>query len=199
MKKTGYERQEKESTFWAIDKKGDIDNYYDVNANADKMYNTANYYSDKTVAINNARADNLMRQLRRFAVENNDKEIDWHSDAEDKYYIYFNYNRKSCAIDFINTARDFGQIYFASEKIANKALAAFRDELLWYFTEYCDHVVESKDESVVGCDLCKSGRLDTVGIIDDRIWFYGSNSKPNDKEKVKFCPKCGRKLVSENE
>ena len=43
----------------------------------DLRFATANYYSSKEVARNNARADKLMRQLRRFAVENRKGKIDW--------------------------------------------------------------------------------------------------------------------------
>ena len=197
---TGYERKTKKGKYWSISLTGEVYPNYEYDDSTDNaLYDNANYYSDETLAKNNERADKLMRQLRRFATANNDREIDWHSDAEDKYYIYFNYNRKRCDIDFINTARDFGQIYFASEKIANKALTAFRDELIWYFTEYCDHIGDGKNENDGGCDLCKSGNLNTVGIINEHICLYGSNSKPKPNEKMQFCPKCGRKLVSENE
>lgn len=202
---TGYERQEENGTFWTIDARGDIFNCYDINSNADKMYNTANYYSDKTVAQNNARADSLIRQLRRFAAENNEEEINWHNIYQNKYYItygrgtYENGYAYEFIIDFIEVGRDFGQIYFTSRATAQKAINTFRNELIWYFTEYCDHIVEDKNESDGGCELCKSGNLDNVGIGNNRIWFCGGNTKPKDNEKVKFCPKCGRKLVSEND
>ena len=124
MKKTGYERQEENGTFWTIDAGGDIFNCYDINSNADKMYNTANYYSDKTVAQNNARADSLIRQLRRFAAENNEEEINWHNIYQNKYYItygrgtYENGYAYEFIIDFIEVGRDFGQIYFTSRATA---------------------------------------------------------------------------------
>lgn len=200
MKKTGYERNKANDIYYSVDIADNVLKSFDLHDIVnDDIYSIANYYIDKTVAENNARADKLMRQLRRFAAENNDTEIDWHSKEAPKYYIWYDNYNKILDLSVSHIFRNFGTIYFSNRNIANKAMTAFRNELLWYFTEYCDHVVEDKDETNVGCELCKSGRLDTVGIIDDRIWFYGGNSKPDDKGKVKFCPKCGRKLVSEND
>ena len=46
----------------------------------DRTYNVANYYSSKKVAEDNARADVLMRQLRRFAVKHRTNELDWNGE-----------------------------------------------------------------------------------------------------------------------
>ena len=199
MKKTGYERQKANDIYYSIDIADNVLKNFDLHDIVhDDIYSIANYYIDKTVAINNARADKLMRQLRRFAVENNDDKIDWKDFGKGKSCIYFDYMTKSLRVGAVNQQRNFGQIYFSSEKVVQKAINAFYDELMWYFTEYCDHV-EDKDESDGGCELCKNGNLDTVGIIDEHICLYGGNSKPKPDEKVKFCPQCGRKLVGEND
>lgn len=97
----------------------------------------ANYYSDKTVAENNARADTLMRKLRRFAVEHRETEIDWEGWAG-KFYIEYNYDGNSLETDCDYSYRSFGKIYFDSIETANDAISEFKDELLWYFTEYKD-------------------------------------------------------------
>lgn len=69
-KKTGYERMPESDIYYYANPKGDVDttveDCYDVD---NECYESANYYSSETVAENNARADKLMRQLRRFAVE----------------------------------------------------------------------------------------------------------------------------------
>ena len=88
QKKTGYERVDKDQTYYIQDLNEGIvwtSEYCNDDSNAD--YNTANYYSDKSVAKNNARADSLMRQLRRFAVEHRKYEIDWTNGQISKYYI----------------------------------------------------------------------------------------------------------------
>ena len=147
---TGYERVEKYENYYFISAVNNLaaDVEYQNNCN-DNFYDNANYYSDETVAENNARADKLMRQLRRFAVEHNDCELDWSNDEQTKCYIFYNYNSTHLNIGCSYVRRDFGQIYFLSDKVAKQAIKEFKDELIWYFTEYCDHVVE--DNKIVKC------------------------------------------------
>ena len=137
-KKTGYERVETGSkyyTAYASGESGQLDELY--TALCDCTYENANYYSDETVAENNARADKLYRQLRRFAVEHRENKIDWNDDTL-KYYIYYSH---SCNGFFINggkTHQHICDIYFDTRETAQLALDTFKDELLWYFTEYKD-------------------------------------------------------------
>ena len=138
-KKTGYERVNKFERYWYTDtlsveiakEEGD-----DVDL---ELYDAANYYSDKTVAENNARADKLMRQLRRFAVEHREKELDWSDITMDKYQIYYDkiYSRTLCAC-VVYYQRNIGGVYFDSGETAQLAIDTFHDELIWYFTEYKD-------------------------------------------------------------
>ena len=108
---------------------------YDID---DECYESANYYSDKTVAENNARADKLMRQLRRFSVEHRECEVDFNSTETAKHYIYYDCIHDELDITFTFFARVFGMVYFDSEETAQAAIDEFRDELIWYFTEYKD-------------------------------------------------------------
>jgi hypothetical protein len=101
------------------------------------IYDSANYYSNFEVATNNARADKLMRQLRRFAVEHREKELNWIGD-EHKHFIEFDYESNEIYTDWWSSLRQFGTIFFDSEETADLAIETFRDELLWYFTEYED-------------------------------------------------------------
>lgn len=103
-----------------------------------ETYESGNYYSDPDVAANNVRADKLMRQLRRFAVENRKSDIDWANDRQDKYYLYYDCLNEKIFINYTNSWKNFGQIYFDTEEIAQLAIKIFEDELLWYFTEYRD-------------------------------------------------------------
>lgn len=137
-KKTGYERVNIGNCFfwdcgdkvvWETDSRNTDDN---------SLYEVANYYLSKTVAENNARADKLMRQLRRFAVEHRENNTDWHNNSQHKYYIYYDYLGNDLIIDFVQSTRDFGCIYFDTKEIAQAALDTFHDELIWYFTEYKD-------------------------------------------------------------
>ena len=103
-----------------------------------KDYEDANYYSDKAIAKNNARADLLMRKLRRFAVEHRTKELDWNDSYEEKRCIAYDHETKQLMNAFNQTYQAFGKIYFDSKETAEAAIEEFHDELLWYFTEYKD-------------------------------------------------------------
>ena len=136
---TGYERVPKSNGFYYASTKGDvgtgIDNYCYAD---DKYYESANYYSSETVAENNARADKLMRQLRRFAVEHRGCGVDFNSTETAKHYIYYDYIHNELKTVFTFYAKTFGTILFDSEETANAAIDEFHDELIWYFTEYKD-------------------------------------------------------------
>lgn len=135
--KTGYERVEKTEVYYYNSGTGivcrAIDSYSGID---DKYYKTANYYSDETIAENNVRADTLMRQLRRFAVENRKSELDWDCSCQPKYAII--YHKGELNIDFHLVTKYFGIIYFDTEETAKLAIDTFKDELLWYFTDYKD-------------------------------------------------------------
>ena len=104
----------------------------------EEVYKSGNYYSDPDVAANNARADKLMRQLRRFAVENRKETINWTDENQNKYYLYYDYINKEFFITSTSYWRTSGQIYFDAKETAQQAIETFKNELLWYFTEYRD-------------------------------------------------------------
>ena len=138
-KKTGYERVPESDIYYYAHSRGyvetDCEDCYDVD---DEYYELANYYSDKTVAENNARADKLMRQLRRFAVEHREHWFNPNDTNTKKYCIYYDYGNNTLGAAFTLCAKTFGTIRFDSEETAQAAIDEFRDELIWYFTEYKD-------------------------------------------------------------
>ena len=139
QKKTGYERVETDIDYYYVDATGFIKNASeDSDGFDDDVYNTANYYADKTVAQNNARADILMRQLRRFAVEHREQEIDWNSEVQNKFSILYDYSDNEVTVERDIYGRYHGIVYFDSIEIARLAIETFHDELIWYFTEYKD-------------------------------------------------------------
>ena len=138
-KKTGYERVPESDVYFYTYPSGCVEtaceDCYDID---DEYYESANYYSDKTVAENNARADKLVRQLRRFAVEHREHGVNLNDINTEKYYICYDYEGNELGTTFTFVARVFGVIYFDSEETANAAIDEFHDELIWYFTEYKD-------------------------------------------------------------
>ena len=138
-KKTGYERVPKGDYFYYESCKGNaessIDEYCYID---DEYYASAYYYSSDVVAENNARADKLMRQLRRFAVQHREREVDFNDTNTEKYYIYYDYGNDELGVSLVFRSKNFGAIWFDSEETAQAAIDEFHDELIWYFTEYKD-------------------------------------------------------------
>lgn len=138
-KKTGYERVPKPSVYFYVSYNDKVDttieDCYDVD---NECYESANYYSSETIAENNARADKLMRQLRRFSVEHREHGVDFNSAKTEKHYIYYNYDYNELRTTYMFYAKHFGVIHFDSEETAQAAIDEFHDELIWYFTEYKD-------------------------------------------------------------
>lgn len=93
-----------------------------------------NYYNDKTAAENDARADLLMRKLRKFAIESN---LEHEKQNNNSYQIVYDKNTKIMAsytrcISLV----DFNVILFNTSDDCKEAIETFHDELIWYFTEY---------------------------------------------------------------
>ena len=107
-------------------------------------YDVGNYYSDKTIAENNARADRLLRCLRQWQAQN-DEPIsveDWEDNDKDKWCIMYGYGAEELYVNWFYSVRLHNVIYFKSREKAEEAIEAFRDELLWYFTEYVQRLDE---------------------------------------------------------
>jgi hypothetical protein len=140
-KRTGYERADHLGNFSAVDIAGKVKSDYiedwGLGVTPDHLYKNANYYTSYEVAENNARADKLMRQLRRFAVEHREEALDWSTESR-KYTINFDHDDFELSTDSWMCTQEFGTLYFDSDETAQLAIDTFRDELIWYFTEYKD-------------------------------------------------------------
>jgi hypothetical protein len=135
-RKTGYERVgEGENFYYSVDNgTADYETEYG-GVPDDETYADANYYSDETVAENNARAEKLIRQLRRFAVEHRTRDFEW---TPNKYYfIGYNQEHNELEVRCAGWVR-LMVLYFDSSEITQLAIDTFHDELVWYFTEYKD-------------------------------------------------------------
>ena len=136
---TGYERVPESDIYFYDNSSGYVEtvceNYYDVD---NEYYESANYYSDKTVAENNARADKLMRQLRRFSVEHRERGVNLNDMNTKKFFITYNYENNEIQPGYTLQVKAFGTICFDSREATQAAIDEFHDELIWYFTEYKD-------------------------------------------------------------
>lgn len=137
--KAGYERVLPDNGFYYATSRGHIESGIDAYDYIDnEYYESANYYSSAVVAENNARADTLMRQLRRFAVQHRKREVDFNDTETKKYCIYYEYGDDKLRVSLTYCSKFFGVIYFDSEETTQAAIDEFYDELIWYFTEYKD-------------------------------------------------------------
>ena len=133
--RTGYERVDKNETYYHTSMSGGAFANKDEKINIDDMtYKFADYHSDRVIAENNARADKLVRQIRQWQALN-DEPVNWNCD-NGKYAIYYACDKNQLGIINVDNMRDLGQIYFSSAEKTIEALEIFRSELTWYFTEY---------------------------------------------------------------
>lgn len=177
--KTGYERVKVNENFYYVNGIGRCDIDVEMYSNEDDTkHDTANYYDSLFIAKENARADELMRRLRRFAVEHNECELDWNDKDQMKYYIVYDYANESFYIYGHKNTRSFGCIYFSAESTALRAIEVYRKDLLWYFTEYCDHIVEVE---TIECEHCGNAeKLQAMKVLG-----------------YKACPYCGKELKND--
>ena len=145
--RTGYERVEVEETYYLVEVDDEITNMKH-NGQLDRdCYDVGNYYSNKTIAENNARADRLLRQLRQWQALN-DKSIsveDWEDNDKDKWCIMDGYGAEELYVNWFYSIRLHNVIYFTTKEKAEEAIEVFRDELLWYFTKYQQRLDEVCD------------------------------------------------------
>ena len=145
--KTGYETVAKGEDYFfvASNTKSVIKYAYTTSDSYDvDLEICGNHFNDKTLATNIARAERLRYQLRRFAALNGgiSSAAEWfsYSSWEDgsnwKYSIQYNYGNQKMQINCTLTNKCFGQIYFKSEEACKKAVETFKEELIWYFTEF---------------------------------------------------------------
>lgn len=111
----------------------EAEDYYNNDQFDKDMISIGNYFKTKEQAERALFEQNLRLKLRKFAEDNN-KEIYW-DNGKEKYYIFFDYINSKIIIDMCRCTRNFSQIYFSSQEIAEKAIEQFQDELIKYFTE----------------------------------------------------------------
>lgn len=147
-KKTGYERAERGGKYfleWHCREKtdSDVDEY---GTYGNMAFKNALYYTDEKLANDNIRADRLLRRLRRFSAVNRKNKIDWENSNRTKFSVAFDYNDEKLRTAGGLIFRHFGGIYFDTKELAEKAIEEFRDDLMWYFTEYKDIAEESAED-----------------------------------------------------
>lgn len=135
-KKTGYEFVDEPDLFYFVRSSDSDVSASSTSSVRHSFYKNANFYADETVAKNNARADRLIRQLRRFAAEHGGCISPGGALRE---YCFELFCRNDCDIGVVKRNMSYSFLcpaLFATKEAAEAAIEAFRDELIWYFTEY---------------------------------------------------------------
>lgn len=138
-KKTGYERVEKGAKYYTVSSGFEINSYDDdIYEFDEEKYKIANYFNDENLAKNIVRAEMLKYKLRRYAALNGGvpSKEDWTDCEIFKYFVVCNYRKNEIYATYISTQRDSFQIYFKDINACKKAIEIFKDELIWYFTEF---------------------------------------------------------------
>lgn len=138
---TGYEKGEKDDFICHVDSLGFIrsarkGSYSD--SFLESQYASGNYYTSEKVAKANARADRLMWKLRRFAVLNGGFPKFGNPRFEIFYSKSSGINVSGCSL----ACTPFSPC-FADEATAHEAIEQFREDLMWYFTEYEPQLYEN--------------------------------------------------------
>lgn len=83
----------------------------------------------------------VIAEMKRFALEHNDGEIDWNNYKQSKYYIFIDMSSKNKEIFIIKgyICKKYNDIYFTSKEIAEKAIEIIgKDRLKKYYFEVED-------------------------------------------------------------
>lgn len=146
--RTGYERVDEDESYFVDDTINDGHEVLGGGALVNNLYyNNGNYYNDKSIVENNARADRLLRHLRRWQAAH-DQTIsvsDWKKDIY-KYSIAYNYSLDMPFAKIDSCCRNLNNVYFTTEDKTIEAIKQFESDIRWYFTEYIQRLDEMKND-----------------------------------------------------
>jgi hypothetical protein len=121
--------------YYTMDETGYIDETtWDSDAWDGCRFNLGNVFKTREQAERELFERQLRFKLKKFAYENNKEEINWNNNQQKKYKVYYDNTDNSLEWDIDNYTNDFNQIYFTSEKVAEKSIETFKDDLIRYFT-----------------------------------------------------------------
>ena len=99
----------------------------------DLLYSEANCYLSENVASAIARAERLIRKLRRESIQRRKHQNDLSN--EGGYTISYNYINNCLELGVTGNWLSVGEIVFDSEESAREVMNIYAEELTWYFTQ----------------------------------------------------------------
>lgn len=106
------------------------------------LFERGDYVNDEQLFYDRDRARVLHDRLEQWQALN-DEPVDW-GNNKPKYHIQFDYQQKEICMSGACYTRDEGVVYFTTFEKAQEAIEVFRDELMWYFTEYRSRLDEKR-------------------------------------------------------
>lgn len=106
------------------------------NADGIKRYELGNCFKTREEAEFALERQKIITELKRYALEHNEKEIDWYDHCVLKYYIQYDYvNNKLNIVSTRYSKSNISSMYFTSDKIAGAAIEAIGEERIkkYYF------------------------------------------------------------------
>lgn len=127
-------KPECDKNYWIINGFRVVNSSWD-NDNVDyRRYEIGNCFKTEKEAKFALEKLKVETELRRFAEENNECEIDWTDRKQNKWLICYNYDSKNIDTGYDNTLRTH-YIHFSSKEIAKQAIKHIGEERLkkYYF------------------------------------------------------------------
>ena len=139
-KRTGWERVEPGQYYCYITGDGLVTAEEDERDELDDLYyDNVNYFADRDLANDQARAISLWLRIKRWAAEHCEP-MDCEG-CSGKYSFYWDYVAKQVRVSgVLFLYRTAFAVYFDTPDHANQCIEEFRDDLLWYFTECRDRM-----------------------------------------------------------
>lgn len=144
--RTGYERVKLRDTYYSA--KCSDHGIRDTNALGDREnYKKGDYVNDKKLHDDRERARELHDRLEQWQALN-DEPVDWGNLKEKNvWYIEYDYTAQNIIACYTLSIRPVGTLGFSTHAKAQEAIDVFRDELMWYFTEYRSRLDEKRTEA----------------------------------------------------
>lgn len=138
--KTGWERVEPGQCYCYITGGGFVVTEEEERDESDDLYyDNVNYFADRDLANDQARAISLWLRIKRWVAEHCEP-VDWEDENSYKHFISYNRATNEICDDRNFVYQGVFQIYFDTEEHINQCIEEFRDDLLWYFTKCHDRM-----------------------------------------------------------
>ena len=136
-KETGWEKPVLGHFYWFFD--NNLIKYaYTMCVPDEIRYQIGNCFTSKELAENIARYQSLDLRIRRRIAEICEP-VDWSATLQNKWNISFSHTNKSLLTCCYNSVQ-YGTWFCDTEAHAEQIIEEFKDELIWYFTEFKDRM-----------------------------------------------------------